>query len=254
MDQDSNRGWKYWVILALVVFAVTNIVGGKEDVDATKTIAVQGIGETYVIQDTAMLSFTVTKTAKDVKVAQDEMNKVVADIVKAVKDLGVEEKNIKTTSYSVYPHYTNEPMPCPYGYCGSSSKTDGFDASQTIEIKTHELEKSGDLISAIGKFNPTNISGIQFVVEDDEAVLREARKSAIEDAKKKAKELAKDLDVRLGKVISFDEGGGRGYPVPMYSMAKDMEYGMGGEGTVNPVIPTGQNKVTSYVTVVYEIK
>ncbi len=255
MEQNNlNQNWKYWVILALIVFAVTSFGKDDEKFDGTKTIAVQGTGETYAIQDTVMLSFTVTKIAKDVKVAQKDMNDVITQILKAVKDLGVEEKNIKTTNYSVYPHYVNEAVPCPLGsYCPTNSKTDGFEASQTIEIKMHDLDKSGELVSEIGKFNPTSVSGLQFVVEDDKAVLREARQKAITDAKTKAKELAKDLGVRLGRVVSFDEGG-RGYPMPVY-MKAEAGMGMGGDSQSLPtVIPTGQNKITSYVTIVYEIK
>ena len=252
MNENQIHGWKFWVLLALVVFAVSSFGKDGEKFDGTKTIAVQGTGDVYAIQDTVMLSFTVTKTAKDVKVAQKDMNDVVTQILKAVKTLGVEDKNVKTISYSVYPHYVNEASPCPYGsYCPTNSKVDGFDASQTIEIKMHDLDKSGELVSEIGKFNPTSVSGLQFVVEDDKALLREARQKAIDDAKTKAKELARDLGVRLGRVVSFDEGG-RGYQ-PLYMMASE-KGGMGGDMPTPTVMPTGQNKITSNVTIVYEIR
>jgi len=253
-ENNKMHSWKYWALFALIVFAVVSIAQRDDSRgnDGTKTITVTGTGDTYAIQDTAEVSFTVTKTAKDVKVAQSEMNDVVAQILKAVKDLGVEDKNVKTISYNVYPHYTNVAVPCPVGsYCPTNSKVDGFDASQTIEIKMHDLAKSGDLVSAIGKFNPTNISGLNFVVEDDQAVLQEARQKAITDAKSKAKELAKELGVHLGKVVSFDENGG-GRPVPMMYA----KVGMGGmdSASVPASIPTGQNKITSNVTIVYEIR
>ncbi len=256
MNENQMHGWKFWVILALIVFAVTSFgKGDRKSVDGTKTIAVQGSGEVYVIQDTVELSFTVTKKANDVKKAQADMNDVISQIVKAVKNLGVEDKNIKTISYNVYPHYSQEIAPCPMGsYCPVNSKVDGFEASQTIEIKMKDLAKSGDLVSEIGKFNPTNISGLNFVVEDDKAVLREARQKAIDDARTKAKQLAKDLGVRLGHVVSFDEGG-RNYPVPVYMKAGSV-IGMGGDmvSEQSASIPAGQNKITSNVTIVYEIR
>lgn len=254
METNSqNHSWKYWAVLAVVVFIAVSIAQ-KDSYgnDNIQTIAVQGTGDAYAIQDTVELSFTVTKTAKDVKTAQNDMNETVSQIIKAVKDLGAEDKNIKTISYNVYPHYIQVGGPCPLNsYCPTQSKAEGFDASQTIEIKMRDLSKSGDLVTAIGKFNPTNVSGLQFVVEDDQAVLREARQKAIADAKTKAKELAKDLGVRLGKIVSFDEAG-RGYPMPVYMKAESM--GIGGDKGSAPTIPTGQNKVTSNVTIVYEIK
>lgn len=253
MNNQIEHGWKYWAILAVVVFVAVSLGNNKNEFNSTNTIAVQGTGEVYAIQDTVMLSFSVTKTARDVKVAQKDVDDVVSQIIKAVKDLGVEDKNIKTVSYSVYPHYVNEASPCPYGaYCPSVSKADGFDASQTVEIKMHDLDKSGELISEIGRFNPTNLSGLQFVIEDDKAVLREARQKAIADAKLKAKQLSKDLGVRLGKIVSFDEGG-RGYPMPVYMKAEAL--GMGGADSSSvSSLPTGQNKIISNVTVVYEIR
>ncbi|HEY9586034.1 MAG TPA: SIMPL domain-containing protein [Candidatus Paceibacterota bacterium] len=250
-DNFQKHSLRYWAIFALVVFAVVSFVSDRnKGIDSTKTITVRGEGIAYAIQDTAELSFSVTKKAADVKTAQNEVNDTVSNILKAVKDLGVEDKNIKTIAYNVYPHYKQVSRPCPLGsYCPIQSETDGFEASQTVEIKMRDLSKSGDLVTAIGEFNPTNISGLQFVVEDDKAVLKEARKKAIADARAKAKELAKDLGVRLGKVVSFDENGA--YPIPIY-MKTEAAGGMGGD--IPASIPTGQNKVTSNVTIVYEIR
>jgi uncharacterized protein YggE len=254
MNETQMHGWKYWLGLAVVVFIVVSMAqkGGSSNNDAVKTITVQGTGDAYAIQDTVELSFTVTKVAGDVKTAQNNMNTDVSNILKAVKDLGVQDKDIKTTAYNVYPNYTQVGGPCPANtFCPMQSKQDGFEASQTVDIKMHDLSKSGDLVTAIGKFNPTNVSGLQFVVEDDQAVMREARQNAIADAKTKAQELSKDLGVNLGKIVSFDESGGN-VPGPiMYARSDSMAMGA---PSVPANIPTGQNKVTSNVTIVYEIR
>ncbi len=246
--------WRFWVILAVVVFLVVSCVGGRDGVAANrKVITVQGTGEVSTVQDTMRISFTVTRTAGDVTSAQNEMNKSVTNIINAVKELGISEKDIKTTSYSVYPHYTQVPVPCSGLYCPLSyeSRPDGFDATQTVEIRTKDLSKSGDLVTAIGRNNPTNVSGLEFIVENDEEVKRQARQMAIEDARKKAKELAKDLGVRIKGVVSFDESSGGGYP---YFLKAEVADGRGGTGQVPPSLPTGEQKITSNVTVVYEIR
>ena len=80
-------------------------------------------------------------------------------------------------------------------------------------------------------------------------VQAEARDKAIADAKEKAKVLAKSLGVKLSKIISFSEGG---YQPVYYAMeAKGM--GMGGDSAPVPQVPVGENRVTSNITIVYEI-
>ena len=77
-----------------------------------------------------------------------------------------------------------------------------------------------------------------------------ARKLAIDDAKEKARVLAKDLGVRLGKITSFSESGLR-YPV-MYesAMIKDSV----GTAPAPAELPKGENTISSDVTITYEIR
>lgn len=245
-----KHGVAYWLVLALVVFVVVTIVNNKQDNKNPNTITVNGTGIAYAIQDTLEISFTVTRTAQQVADAQNKMNVDVATILDAVKALGAQDKDIKTTAYNVSPHYVQmTPTVCPAGtYCPVQSKIDGYDASETIEVKLHDLSKASDLVTAIGKGNPTYVSGLQFVVENDDAVKAEARNNAIDDAKTKAKDLAKALGVHLGKVVSFNESSGSG-PIPFYTKAA----GIGGAPEIAASIPTGQNEVDSNVTIVYEI-
>ena len=51
---------------------------------------------------------------------------------------------------------------------------------------------------------------------DEDAVRAVARKEAIDEARAKAKILARDLGVRLVRVVNFSENSG-GYPIPYYS-------------------------------------
>jgi uncharacterized protein YggE len=75
---------------------------------------------------------------------------------------------------------------------------------------------------------------------------------AIKDAKAKAKTLAGDLDVRLGEMVNYYED--ENMPTPYYG------YGMGGDmmmksesASIEPMMPTGENTVTSRVTLMFTI-
>jgi uncharacterized protein YggE len=117
-------------------------------------------------------------------------------------------------------------------------------------VKIRKIEDAGKVLGVIGTTGVSDISGLNFEVDEQDEKVREARKMAIDDAREQAKQLAKDLGVKLGDIVSFNESGN--YPMPMYYV-KDMALGMGGSAESTPEIPTGESEITSNVTIVYEI-
>jgi len=86
-------------------------------VPATNTITVSGEGEVFAVPDTATFSVTIQEEAKEVKDAQEVATKKSNDIIAYLKDEGIEEKDIKTADYSVYPQYDYIQTACRDGYC-----------------------------------------------------------------------------------------------------------------------------------------
>src|SRR3989338_9217117 len=74
-------------------------------VPATNTITVSGEGEVFAVPDTATFSVTVQEEAKEVQDAQKVATGKANAIIAYLKGEGVEEKDIRTTDYSVYPQY-----------------------------------------------------------------------------------------------------------------------------------------------------
>ena len=124
----------------------------------------------------------------------------------------------------------------------------GYQVSQSVTVKVRDIGRAGELLSGVGKNGATNVGGLMFSIDDEDAVRGEARTKAIADAKAKAKELGKELGVSLVRIVSFSENGNYSGPI-MY--ATSMGKG-GGEGS--PEIPAGQNDIVSNVTVTYEIR
>jgi len=69
------------------------------------------------VPDTATFSVTVQEEAKDVKAAQEVATKKGNDIKSYLKSQGIDEKDIQTTDYSVYPQYDYINSACSGGYC-----------------------------------------------------------------------------------------------------------------------------------------
>lgn len=248
--------WGSFVLVILGIFLLVETMGAFKEwrgLDPnSKTISVVGEGDVYAAADIATFSFAVSADAKVVSEAQSSVTQKMDAIIASLKDLGVEEKDIKTSNYSVYPKYSYQSAVCTQGYCPPGRQIlDGYTVSHDVTIKVRQTADAGKVLAAVGDKGATNISNLSFTTDDPSALQGEARAKAIQDAKEKAKVLAKELGVRLGKVVSFSENTNQG-PVPMY-LAKDMAVGGLGGGSA-PTVPVGQNQIVSNVTVIYEIR
>src|SRR3990167_7744821 len=106
--------------LFLIVVTIGELKGLQfigSGVTATNTITVSGEGEVFAVPDTGTFSVTVQEEAKEVKDAQETATEKVNDIIAYLKGAGVEEKDIKTTDYSVYPQYDYTQSVCREGLC-----------------------------------------------------------------------------------------------------------------------------------------
>ncbi len=225
-------------------------------VAASNTITVSGDGEVFAVPDTATFSVTIQEEAKEVKAAQEVATKKGNDVKAYLKSQGVDEKDIQTTDYSLYPQYDYIRVPCAAnGFCPDGKQTlRGFQVSETLTVKVRDTQKAGDLLAGVGSKGASSVSGLNFTIDDQDALDAEARDKAIAKAKEKAEALADSLGVDIVRVVGFSEGGGGG---PIY-YAKTMGLGMGGATDAamppSPEIAVGQNKITSNVTITYEIR
>lgn len=250
------------IVLALFLFVATvsalkeyRLIGSG--VSATNTITVSGQGEVFAVPDTGEFTVTIQEEAKDVAAAQDAMAKKANAVIAYLKGAGVEEKDIKTIDYSISPRYEWKQSGATGGYYPPSGTQTliGFTAAETLSVKVRDTEKAGELLSGVGGLGAYQVSGLSFTIDDEDALKAEAREKAIEEARTKAKQLASSLGVSLVRIVGFSEGDAGYYPAPMYS-ARD-EVAMGGAVMTKaaaPEIAAGQNKITSEVSIAFEIQ
>jgi uncharacterized protein YggE len=264
METTKTNVWKIgWVVgIMLVVFlAVISIKELKsiayvgKDVPIMNSITINGKGEMISIPDVATFSFSVTETAKDVDAAQTAATTKTNAAIKAMKDNGVEDKDIKTTAYNISPHYEYQNVACTANYCpGGKSVLTGYEVSQTIEIKVRDLKKAGSLFSTIGSLGVQNVNSLAFAIDDIDKVKAQAQKLAIADAKAKAKVLAAQLGVKIVRVMSFYDNSDQ----PVYGYGRDMmtekAMSIAPQAATPPSLPAGEQKVTSNVSISYEIR
>lgn len=244
------------VVLGLFLFVQfinsikTNQYIGREY--NVNTIYVTGESEVAAVSDIATLNINLSKEATTAKEAQKLLNESIIKVLNYLEDQQVANEDIKSEYGGISPKYTYETKPCYMYPCPPrEEKIVGYVANQSISVKVREVDNANVIKTGLAEAGVTDINGPTFSIDDEESYQLEARSLAIKDAREKAVVLAKDLGVKLGKVVSFSEGSN--YRV--YSSMKTMEasYDMAA-GSAVPELPKGENKITSSVTITYEIK
>jgi uncharacterized protein YggE len=239
-------------ILTLSTFRSYQYIGAG--IQAANTISVSGEGKVFAIPDTATFSFTVSETAPDVTAAQAKATKSGNAIIDYLKSAKIKDTDIQTTDYSVSPQYQYGSQICSQnGYCPPQKQTiSGYQVSQTVLVKVRDTTQAGAILSGVGTRGVSYVSGLQFTVDNEQALQAQARDKAIADAKKQADVLAASLGVSIVRVTGFNENTG-GQPVPMYAKM-EMSGAASADAVQSPTIPTGQNTIISNVSVTYEIR
>ena len=264
---EKNKVAKFLTVFLVVlsVFFVVKIAGEIKNfryLGTTSAVSFEGKGEVMAVPDIVTISFSVREEKPTMKEAQDNVSIKTKEAVDFVKGSGIDEKDIKTSNYSSYPKYEfkyETDTTCGENTCPvrpTNQFISGYEVSQTINIKIKNTDDAGKILDALATIGVSDVQGPNFEIDDIEKVKAEARKEAIDDATSKAKILAKDLGVNLGRVVNFYESGNNYYPIMdnySASMMKTTREG-GGEITIAPVLPAGENTITSNVTITYEIK
>jgi len=207
--------------------------------------SVTSTGRIFAKPDIANLTLgfqtEVEPTAAD---AVNENSNKMNEIIKALKGLDIEAKDIKTTNYTLNPVYDWTE--------GSGRKLKGYQASQNVTVKIRNLDNIGEAIAKTAEQGANQVGNVSFSIDDEDELKAQARDEAIAKAKDKAKDIAKTAGMKLGKIVNVYENQVN-YPTPIYR--SDMAYGMGGSAEVKaPDIETGENEVKIEVTLVYKVK
>lgn len=218
-------------------------------------ISVRGEGEVLAKPDIGRFTFAVVSEAADAASAQQQSASAANDIIAYLEGLGVNADDIKTTAYNLNPQYRYESRNCVVGQsCPPGERIlDGYEVNQTLSVKVRDLDMAGDLIAGVGERGATNISGLQFTIDDESELAAQARAAAIADAQEKADQLVADLGVRIVRMTGFYEE--YMYPQP-YGYGGDMmeRSMMSADDGGAPSLPTGENEITRTVNITYEVR
>lgn len=209
---------------------------------AQDTFTIDGEGKVTGTPDLARVDIGLYTEGDDVPSAQNANTQKVNAMLAALKDLGIDQADIQTSNYTITPRYQ---------YNEGAQTVIGYAVSQNLSAKVRDLSKIGTVLSRVGSLGANQVNGVTFTVDDPTSLEQAARKKALEDAHKKADELADALGVKIVRVVTFSESSGN-TPVPQPMALRGLEAAPPGQ--VIPEIQPGSLDIQSQVSVTFEIR
>ena len=207
----------------------------------SRTLNVNGLGSTNLTPDIAYIYIGVHNegaTASEVVKANKVQTNAVLD---ALKKAGVDEKDLRTTNFSIWPSQQYSPDGVLTGTI--------YMVDNTVYVTVRDLEGLGSLLDDTISAGANSINSIQFDVADKTAAVKEARIKAVDDAKIQAQELADDAGITLGEIQNISFYDSSPYPVA------DGKGGGGAAPMASSVsIQPGQLTISVSVNITYDIK
>ena len=205
---------------------------------ASRVITMAGHGEVHAAPDTATLSAGVSTEAPTAAAALSANNSRMQAVIAAIKKLGVPDRDIRTSNFSVSPQYANSNNETP--------RITGYQASNQVDVRLEDVNKLGTALDALVTAGANQMRGVNFLIRNDLDLLSQARIAAVAEARAKAETFAKAAGVSLGAILSISEEGSSA-PRPFYAaapmaMAKAVPVAM------------GEQSVSADITIVWEIK
>jgi len=208
-----------------------------------RTMNVNGTGKAYLTPDIAYINIGVQTEKKDASEAVASNNTQVQKVTTALKAAGVDEKDIQTTNFSIYPQPKFDDKGQPTGEIT-------YVVQNTVSVTVRDIAKIGDILDSAVKAGANNIYGIQFDVSDKNEALTLAREQAVKNAEKAANDLAKASGVTLGAVQTISSYGGG---PPVY-LSEGKGGGMAVAVAASVPVSSGQMVLSVDVNIVYEIR
>jgi len=206
-----------------------------------RTITVVGQGKASGAPTVAHINIGVETSAPSAQEAMDANRARMAALLEKVKALGIADKDIQTSNFSIY----TEQRPVAMG-SGTEEFTVAYRVSNQVSLTIRDVAKLGDILDQAVAAGANNIYGVYFGMESTAELEAQAREKAIADANARAEALASLSGVSVGEVITISEV--IGTPGPVYYGLAKVE-GMGGATPIQP----GEYEMTMSVQVTYAI-
>ncbi|KKB10417.1 SIMPL domain-containing protein [Devosia chinhatensis] len=184
-------------------------------------ITIEGRGEVRAAPDMATISSGVTTQGATAREALDANTEAMSELIAALKDAGIESRDIQTSGFSVNPNYVYSDARDELGYT-LPPRINGYQVANSVTVVVRDLEELGAILDKSVTVGANTVNGVTFSVADPSQLLDEARRAAFADARTRAELYADVAGAQLGALESITErqdfNGPQ--PYPMYARAE----------------------------------
>lgn len=177
-------------------------------------ISVTGEATAALAPDMALVNLSVVRTEATARDALDGSNKAMADVLAAMKQAGVADKDLQTSGFFIQPQYDYSS-----DNGGKPPKLLGYQVGNTLTVRLRDLAKLGSLLDMAVTLGVNQGGDIRFLNDKPEPAIAKARAEAVRDALAKAAILAEAAGVTLGAVIEISDNAPVGEPLPLARMS-----------------------------------
>jgi uncharacterized protein YggE len=199
-------------------------------------LQVVATGEARRVPDIATIGAGVVTTAPTAAAALEQNSRQMASVLAALKRAGIADRDIQTSSVSLFPDYRQDSNP---------PQITGYRASNEVSIRFRDIAATGRILDVLVAQGANQINGPNLSIENSDAALDEARTKALAAARARAELYARALGKRVTRVLDVAEGSDVSYPRPM--MAR-----MAAQSNALPIAP-GEQGLSATLTVVFEL-
>ncbi|MCU0492646.1 MAG: SIMPL domain-containing protein [Chloroflexaceae bacterium] len=203
-----------------------------------RSITVVGNGDVKVQPDTAHVQIGVETSAATTTEALAQNNSQTEAIIAKLKELGIAEKDIQTSNFSINAQYNQD-----------GREVTGYSVNNMVSVTIRDLAQAGALLDQVVQTGANRVYGISFSVNDPTALQSQARDKAMAEARARAEGLAKGANGSVGQVLTISEQIGA-VQIPLPMMRAEMAQAAG-----SPVpVQAGEQTITAQVQVTFELR
>jgi uncharacterized protein YggE len=253
---------KIWIIavaavLVIMVAAAPALSEAKTDPTISQSVssdatAVQTSGKTIIVHGTSTInlkadygSINLGVSTKGATVAEAQAaNKETMDkVIAAIRNQGVAEEDVTTSSFNVYPNYDYQ-----YSKLTEGDTVSGYQVDNMLMVTVRDLTKISVVLDAAMGAGANQSYGITFSSSKQAEAYDEALKAAVKDGARKAGILAASMEKTLGGLVTMEE---KEYSYNLYGGSAMYKAEDSAAGT--PIL-SGQIAVSATVTLTYNFE
>ena len=193
--------------------------------------------------DLAIVQVGVTSQAKTAKEAIAETSRLVAAVIAAAKEAGIEPRDLATSRVSLNPQYPPT---------RDQRRIVGYEAANALTIRVRELDKLGNLLDQLVVAGANDIRSISLTVSKPQPVLDEARAAAVKEALRKAQLYAEAGNLRVVRLVELVESGA---VVPIQRVQRSYAAPSAAAAQARPDVPieAGEQEFRVTMNAIFEI-